>query len=82
MVSDAVRQLIRQRIQDGRLPREGSIAWWHGAGFGRPCDGCGMPIVTGNMMGLMRADDWRSIRFHEDCFRVWDTEVASKLDQK
>jgi len=43
MVKDAVRQLIRQRIEDGLRPRD-RTASWHGSGFGQICDGCGLPI--------------------------------------
>jgi len=82
MVPDVVRQLIRYRIEDGRLPRERTIELWHGAGFGQICDGCDLPISTNDGMTLLCSEDWKAIRFHDDCFHAWNAERAHKPDEE
>jgi hypothetical protein len=74
MVPDVVRQLIRHRIEEGRLPRERTIELWHGPGFGQTCDGCGQAIAVNESMSLICAEDWQALRFHHECFEAWDAE--------
>ena len=70
-----LRDVIRQRIQDGRLPRTLLIELGHGQGIGQACDACGSIIAHNQRMTVrMSADDWRTLRFHDDCFQMWDTE--------
>jgi hypothetical protein len=82
MVPDAVRQLIRHLLEDGRLPRDRTIELWQGDSFGHTCDGCGLAIATADKMSLICADDWRAFRFHVDCFQVWDSERQARDDQE
>jgi hypothetical protein len=84
MAPDVVRQLIRHRIEDGSLPRDRTIELWHGGGYGfsQTCDGCGLTITTADRMSLLCADDWRALRFHADCFQVWDAERQARDDQE
>jgi hypothetical protein len=74
MVPDVVRRRIRHGIDDGRLPRKRTIELWHGPGFGQTCDACGATIAIADRMILICADEWRTIRFHDDCFQVWNVE--------
>jgi hypothetical protein len=74
MAPDVVRQLIRDRIDNGSLPCDRTIELWHGPGFGQTCDGCGLAITITDLMYLICADDWRAIRLHEDCFVLWEEE--------
>ncbi len=70
-----LRELIRQRLNDGRLPRTLLIELGHGHGIGKDCDGCGSAIAWNERMTVrMSAEDWRTLRLHQDCFEVWDTE--------
>ena len=70
-----LRDLIRQRLNDGRLPRTLLIELGHGHGIGKTCDGCGSTIAWSERMTVrISVDDWRTLRLHEDCFEVWDTE--------
>jgi len=73
-MDNGVRQLIRQRLGAGVLPREHTIELWHGPGFGQMCDACGAPIGHADGMRLMCAENWRAVRLHDDCFAVWDEE--------
>ena len=74
MTSDLVRQQIRQRLRDGRLPRDHALELWRGHGFGQSCDACGDPIAATDLMCLMCSDHWRAIRVHECCLELWDDE--------
>jgi hypothetical protein len=74
MARDVVRQLIRDRIDNGSLPCDRTIELWQTPGFGQTCDGCDLAITTTDWMYLICADDWRAMRLHEDCFVVWEEE--------
>jgi hypothetical protein len=70
-----LRDLIRQRIHDGRLPRVELIELGQGYGIGQACDGCGSIVAWNQRMTVrMSRADWRTIRLHDDCFQVWDAE--------
>ena len=71
---DVVKELIRDRITKGNLPRHHTIELWDGAGLGQICDGCGQTIGINERMSLICADDWRAVRFHHACFEVWENE--------
>ena len=69
-----MRQLIRELILAGRLPREHTIELWRGPGLGKACDGCGLAITPADQMSLICADDWKAIRLHASCFTLWEEE--------
>ena len=76
MDPNVLRDLIRQRIHDGRLPRTPLIELGHGYGIGKNCDGCGSIIELNQTMTVrMSGDDWRTVRLHDDCFQIWNTEI-------
>jgi hypothetical protein len=76
MDPNVVRDLIRQRILDGRLPRTPLIELGYGHGIRKICDGCGAIIEMNQTMTVrMSGDDWRTVRLHDDCFQIWDTEI-------
>ena len=80
MVPDVVRNLIRHRIAQGYLPRQHTIDLWHGgASFGHVCDGCGATIASNDVMFLLCGENWSLIRFHIDCYQVWDFEKAHEV---
>ncbi len=74
-----VRWLIQLRLEDGRLPRGGIADVLDSLGDGQPCDACGAIITTAEkaVMGLI-LDDWRPIRLHVDCFRIWNVERQNR----
>lgn len=78
MNDDVIRLLIRQRIHDGRLPRHRVIELGDGSGIGHQCDGCGAAIEPDQRMTVrLCADDWRTLRLHDDCFQIWDAERSA-----
>jgi hypothetical protein len=84
MQPEALRLLIREKLQDGRLPRESAPRVRGSPGHGATCDACG-EIITANQvmvelglyrgveLGLYRGND-KSWCLHADCFMLWDTE--------
>ena len=75
MDSELTRQLIRLRLQDGRLPRDRAVELGFGPGSGQACDGCGAAITAHQTMTLrLDAADWSEIRFHDECFQIWEIE--------
>ena len=76
MKAEALRLLIRQKLQDGRLPR-GSTP----RAFGRPgnwqkCDACEGTMA--NALPMMEVypltNDKKSVRFHGACYTLWNDE--------
>jgi hypothetical protein len=83
MDEDLARQLIRQKLREGRLPRSRAVNIWAAPGAGQACDGCGMPIAPNEQIvwGIATRDGM-SIQFHEDCYQIWDGERLALSDQE
>jgi hypothetical protein len=69
---------IRDRIALGELPGKYADRLCIGPGTGNTCDGCGDAICTGSLeyrFAAPSADAGRALRFHNDCFQLWETET-------
>jgi hypothetical protein len=78
METEAIRLLIRQKLQDGRLPYNGIPRFWGGPSEAEQCDACDL-LITDQLVieGIGSADGVggrRSIQMHVDCFALWDKE--------
>jgi hypothetical protein len=60
---DVLRELIRDKLADGRLPQNSISRVWGGAGNSEMCVAC-----EGIGAGL------KAIQFHVRCFYYWDAE--------
>ena len=75
MDAGAIRDLIRQKLHDGRLPR-GSTP----RAFGRPgnwqkCAACDKTMHKAlPMMEVYPLTNEKVGRFHGDCYRLWNEE--------
>ena len=70
-----VQELVRQKIANRRLPLTRAVSVRHMCGDGRPCDACDVPITRGEALVLAIVSlEWISVRFHVDCYGVWDAE--------
>jgi hypothetical protein len=77
------RLIIRRRIQDRRLPSGRAIDVLDGIGDGRPCDACADVIRPDQpAVRAIISFDWLSVRFHAECFEIWDLERFSARQQK
>lgn len=81
METDALRALIREKLQDGRLPFETMSRFWGGPADGEVCDACDQPITKKQLVleGLAstlsdRSKEKTPIQFHVACFQIWDAE--------
>lgn len=76
-----MRQVIRERIKDGRLPRGPLTELGFGHGVGQFCDGCG-EAITRNQRTTLRVSTggWKTFRLHDECFQIWDAERSLDRD--
>ena len=73
--TEALRALIRDKLQDGRLPH--SIPrFWGGPGEGQTCDACDRFIANQMLVQGIAWVGWdrRPLQMHVDCFVLWDQE--------
>lgn len=73
----AIRRLIRQKLQDGRLPHDRAVRFWARPGTGELCDACESPIVKDQMAVegfASRIADMKALQVHGGCYQVWDAE--------
>ena len=75
MDPEVARQLIRRRLDEGRLPRGRMAEAAVRSGDGQLCDGCGAIVTTDQIaMSGLAVENWRTLEFHVDCFHIWDVE--------
>lgn len=78
-----IQQLVRRRINDRRLPLGRSVGIRETSGDGRPCDACGERISQAEKLILaMVSLEATSVRFHVDCYNVWDIERRAVFKEK
>ena len=75
MDEDLIRQLIRRKLQDRRLPRGRASDISAALADGQTCDACGEPIVAKQeAVWAIATQDWISLRFHALCYELWEIE--------
>ena len=77
----AIRALIRDKLQNGRLPVNGIPRFWIGPSDGEECHACDRTI-TGPLVieGIAPAARGRqAIQMHISCFAMWDEERREAL---
>jgi hypothetical protein len=67
-----LRAKIRLKISSGILPTHHAPKVYGGKGNGGQCDACDTPITDVELE--FDAVNGRVIRFHPDCFCVWNVE--------
>jgi hypothetical protein len=76
MENAAIRVLIRDKLQDRRLPVNGIPRFWVGPSNGEECTACDR-LITGPLIveGIAGTDGVRTpVQMHVDCFAIWDEE--------
>jgi len=84
MVSDAIRALIRAKVNDNRLPRDSQPRFWGGPADGEVCDACDKPITKQQLImeGVVATPGGtKPIQFHVQCFQFWETERRGPREQ-
>jgi hypothetical protein len=74
MELEALLQLIRQKLADGRLPHNSIPRVWGGQGNNEVCGACDRIIEKNQfvMEGIGAA--MKAVQFHVRCFYYWDAE--------
>jgi hypothetical protein len=74
---EALRLLIREKLQDGRLPRERISRVQSCPADGEKCDACEKLITMAEFVvkGITLAG-WGSIQLHVQCFQLWDDALG------
>jgi hypothetical protein len=76
--SAVLRQIVRQRMEAGELPRSGTDRCWAGKGGGGLCSVCDQPIHPADNEYEIVMDEGpsgaSSLLFHRRCLDVWIAE--------
>jgi len=78
MHQEALRFLIRHKIQVGGLPHDSTGRVWTSTRDGQEtCDACDTIFSMEQLLmkGTTPARGGRPIHFHTRCFHVWDEEI-------
>ena len=67
--------MILAKLKLGALPRLAASKTWVGPGTSRPCSGCDARIPPREMEDEVDVEG-QTLRFHRDCFAIWQREVA------
>jgi hypothetical protein len=84
MKIEALRLLIREKLEDGRLRHERISRAQSGPADGQKCDACeklitmAQFVVTGVSLAGRRSI---SIQLHVQCFQLWDDERCAPKSQ-
>jgi len=76
-----IRLAIRQKIESGHLPLEGTTKIWGIPAADQTCDGCDMTIARNQLVidGMARLPRRKAIQLHLRCFEIWAQERCSFL---
>jgi hypothetical protein len=76
MAPDFIRLLIRQKLQDGLLPRDSTPRAFGRPGNWQKCDACEQTIAKAQLMMEIypQTHDRKPIRLHGDCYTLWNEE--------
>jgi hypothetical protein len=77
MEAEALRLLIRSKLNDSRLPYDDIPRISGGAGNGERCDACDTSITKKQLLveGIASTHtEPKPAQFHVKCFYVWDAE--------
>ena len=72
----SLRNLIRRKLVDGRLPQNSIPRVWGGPSNSEVCDACAETIGPNQfvMEGVSTDLEKRALQFHVECFHLWDAE--------
>jgi hypothetical protein len=74
MDSQALRLLIRQKLAAGVLPTGRMMRTWRGLGNRTPCHACAEVLAWDDLMIEGFTPTGVVMRFHTECFELWDAE--------
>ncbi len=79
MDTNLVQELVRRRLKDRGLPERRALDIRETFGDGQQCNACDEPIGPKQKAVLATVSlEWMSVRFHVDCYKVWDAERLAR----
>jgi hypothetical protein len=73
MKTEAIRVLIRVKLQDGRLPSDSNPIAVGRPGNGQKCNACD-EILTAVLLMMELTKGTKSFLLHGDCYTIWNAE--------
>jgi hypothetical protein len=76
MDQESLRLLIRHKLRNGRLPRDGMRRVASSPSAGETCDACDAILATDQLLmeGITGGPGQEALQLHVQCFQVWDHE--------
>lgn len=62
---------IQAKLRKRTLRQDEHEKTWAGAGTGKPCDGCDLPILETHIEIEADFSDRQTLHFHMSCFNAW-----------
>jgi hypothetical protein len=74
--AEALRLLIRRKLQNGHLPHDGLRTVWSSPSDGEACDACDTVLAKDQLLmeGATLDLGRRPLQLHVRCFQIWDHE--------
>ena len=70
----SIRQIVRQKLADRRLPHNSIPRVWGGPANGESCQACEEVISQSEFIIEGISENGRGIQLHVECFYIWDSE--------
>ena len=78
MDTDAIRDLIRKKLQEDRLPRDSTPRVFRRPGNWQKCAVCEESLAKPHLMvEVYPLANGKVVRFHHDCYTLWNEERRS-----
>jgi hypothetical protein len=81
-MSESLRDTIRARLREGVLRSDAALRTWFGQGQHHPCVACDRTIHATDRECEADFTDGLTLRFHRECFYVWDDERQTALEER
>jgi hypothetical protein len=77
MNTATLRQVVRDKLAHGRLPRDRAGAVRATNGTDETCDVCSTPVSPDDVLYKITREGSRAFLFHASCFAIWREERNS-----
>jgi hypothetical protein len=74
MDPESIRLLIRDKLDDGRLPHDSVTKAWGGPSDGEVCSVCDTVLAVNQLVMEGTTQGRRQLQFHVRCFEIWEDE--------
>lgn len=80
-MDEALRSLIRRKLDSGRLPDDTITKVWSSPSAGETCHACDAILSVDQLVmdGTTLGSGRHAWQFHVRCFQIWDSERRARL---